>query len=124
MAEAKDLPTKRRDLGARTRVYALRIMRLYDALPRTGAAQVVGKQLLRSGTSVGAHVAEASHSKSRADFTCKIDGAMQELEETLYWLDLLAESGTLKPARLRPLADESSELMAIFVSMVKKTRHT
>ncbi|RPH92718.1 four helix bundle protein [candidate division KSB1 bacterium] len=110
------------DLRERTRAYALRIIRLYQALPKTGASPIIGKQILRAGTSVGAHVAEASRAKSRADFTNKIDGAMQELEETLYWLDLLAGSGIVKPVKLKALADESSELMAIFVSMVKKTR--
>lgn len=110
------------DLRVRTRAYALRIIRLYQALPKTAAAPIIGKQILRAGTSVGAHVADASRAKSRADFTNKIDGAMQELEETLYWLDLLAESGIVKSVKLKALADESSELMAIFVSMVKKTR--
>jgi four helix bundle protein len=124
MTEERTSRTKPRDLKARTRAYALRIIHLYGALPKTGAAQVIGKQLLRSGTSVGAHVAESVRAKSRADFTCKIDGAMQELEETLYWLELLAESELVKASRLKPLVEESSELMAIFVSMAKKTRHT
>ena len=115
---------KRHDLGIRTRAFALRIIRLYNALPKTGSSQIIGKQLLRSGTSVGAHVAESSRAKSRADFTNKIDGAMQELEETIYWLDLLGESDSVKVSRLKLLKDESSELMAIFVSIVKKTRHT
>ena len=123
MAE-KNPSEKKQNLGVRTRAYALRIIRLYNALPKTGVSLVIGKQLLRSGTSVGAHVAESSRAKSRADFTNKIDGAMQELEETIYWLDLLGESGSIKMNRLRLLMDESSELMAIFVAMVKKTRHT
>ncbi|MDD5088110.1 MAG: four helix bundle protein [bacterium] len=122
MTAAKDTLTRRRDLGVRTQAYALRIIRLYQALPKTGVGGVLGKQLLRSGTSVGAHVAESGRAKSRADFTCKIDGAMQELEETLYWMELLAEAGVIKIEKLSGLMDESNELMAIFVSMAKKTR--
>ncbi|MBU0509042.1 four helix bundle protein [bacterium] len=76
---------KRDDLRPRTRQFALRIIRMYGSLPKTGAAKVIAGQMLRSGTSVGAHYAEACHAKSRADFVCKIEGAMQELEETRYW---------------------------------------
>ncbi|HEY3295244.1 MAG TPA: four helix bundle protein [bacterium] len=117
-----DPPKAKRDLSARTRAFALRIIRLYQAVPQSGLGRVIGMQLLRSGTSVGAHVAESSHAKSRADFTNKIDGAMQELAETVYWMHLLADSDTVKPEKLTALQAESRELMAIFVSMVKKTR--
>jgi four helix bundle protein len=113
---------RRHDLTERTRHYALRIIHLYGALPKDRVAQVIGNQVLRSGTSVGAHIAEASHAKSRADFTCKIDGAMQELEETRYWLSLLVEAGLMSEAKLKQLQAESGELMAIFVTMTKKTR--
>jgi four helix bundle protein len=113
---------RKQDLLDRTRVYALRVIRLYSALSKNTVAQVIGKQILRSGTSVGAHVAEASHAKSRADFTCKIDGAMQELEETRYWLHLLSDADVLAANRLQGLQAESDELMAIFVTMVKQTR--
>lgn len=112
------------DLRERTRAYALRIIRLYQALPKSGIAQIIGRQIVRSGTSVGAHIAESSRAKSRADFTCKLDGAMQELEETMYWLDLLADCGAVPRSRLTLLIDESSELMSIFVTMAKKTRNT
>ena len=76
------------DLKERTKAFALGIIKLYCALPKTTEAQVLGKQLLRSGTSVGAHYHEAQHAKSPADFISKIDGATQECEETRYWLDL------------------------------------
>jgi four helix bundle protein len=112
----------KKDLPARTRNYALRIIHLYQAVPKTGVGAVIGKQLLRCGTSVGAHVAESAHAKSRADFTNKIDGAMQELEETIYWMNLLADADIVKPTKLSSLIAESRELMAIFVTMVKKTR--
>ena len=112
------------DLGQRTKQYALRIIRLYEALPERGAGHTLGLQILRSGTSVGAHVAESAFAKSRADYTCKLDGAMQELQETRYWLAILSESGMVKPSRMKALEGESAELMAICVSIVKKTRHT
>jgi four helix bundle protein len=109
-------------MRSRTRQFALRIIRLYASLPKSAAAQVIAKQILRSGTSVGAHYAESCRAKSRADFVNKVEGAMQELEETSYWLELLADSNFLKPARLALLHKEASELMSIFVSMVKNTK--
>ncbi len=72
------------DLKIRTREFALRIIRLYTSLPKTAEAQVIGKQVLRSGTSVGAHYREACRAKSNADFISKVEGGLQELEETLY----------------------------------------
>ncbi|MCK6629019.1 MAG: four helix bundle protein [Anaerolineae bacterium] len=113
---------KPQDLRARTKAFALRIIRLYVALPKTTEAQVIGKQLLRSGTSVGAHYREAQRAKSDADFVNKIEGGLQELEETAYWLELLVESGIMTEERLKPLSNETEELTAIFVSMVKKVK--
>ena len=112
------------DLRQRTRAFALRIIRLYQALPKTGEAKVIGSQLLRAGTSVGAHVAEACRAKSRADFVSKIDGAAQELEETLYWMDLLVDAEIVSSSKLAPLQLEASELMAILATLSKKTRET
>ena len=79
------------ELKARTKDFAIRIVRLYSALPKTTEAQVIGKQFVRSGTSVGAQYREAQHAKSDADFVSKIEGSLQELEETSYWLELLDE---------------------------------
>lgn len=110
------------DLRVRTKAFALRIIRLYAALPKTTEAQVIGKQLLRSGTSVGAHYHEAQRAKSDADFINKIEGGLQELEETGYWLELLAESGIVAEERLMPLLNEVEELIAIFVTMIKKVK--
>lgn len=109
-------------LLARMRAYAVRIIRLYAALPKSDAAQHIGKQLLRSGTSVGAHLAEAGHTKSKADFACKIEGALQELEESRYWMELLVAAGCVKPAKLQPLIDESGELIAILVTIARRTQ--
>ena len=90
-------------LRTRTRQYALRIIRLYSALPKTTEAQVLGRQLLRSGTSVGAHYREAHRAKSNADFVSKIEGGLQELEETGYWLELLHEAQIMPEASLKLL---------------------
>src|SRR5687767_4339111 len=73
------------DLRTRTKQFALRIIRLYVALPRTDVAQTLGKQLIKAGTSVGAHYREGSRARSTAEFVSKLEGGLQELEETAYW---------------------------------------
>ena len=83
------------DLRVRTKAFALRIIRLYQALPVTGEAQVLGKQVLRSGTSIGAQYREACRAKSVRDFISKMEGSLQELDETVYWLELLADAKIL-----------------------------
>ncbi len=90
--------------------------------PKRAEAQVLGHQLLRSGTSVGAQYREATRGKSDADFISKIEGALQELEESEYWLELLGESGFVPAARLDWLRRETGELKGIFVSIVRKTK--
>lgn len=82
---------KESDLRQRTKDFALRIIKLYVALPKTTEAQVLGKQILRSGTSVGAQYREGCRAKSNPDFISKIEGALQELDETCYWLELIAK---------------------------------
>ena len=109
----------RQDLRKRTKEFALRIIKLYAALPKTTEAQVLGKQIMRSGTSVGAHYREACRAKSNADFISKIEGGLQELDETLYWLELLADAKIVTPTRLEPLVQETNELIAMFVTMAK-----
>src|SRR2546422_6808836 len=99
----KDEMAQPEDLKVRTKKFALRVIRLYSALPKETVAQVLGKQLLRSGTSVGAHYREAFRAKSRADFISKMEGALQELDETQYWLELLVEAGAVPPKQLQPL---------------------
>jgi len=91
------------NLKARTKSFAVRVIRLYSALPKATAAQVIGKQLLRSGTSVGAHYREATRSRSPAEFISKIEVGLQELEETDYWFDLLIETEVVPQERLAPL---------------------
>jgi four helix bundle protein len=114
---------KEQDLKARTKTFALRIIRLYTSLPKSTEAQVLGKQVLRSGTSVGAHYREANRAKSEADFVNKIEGALQELDETGYWLELLVESEIVKAEKLESLIKETDELTAIFVTIVTKVKN-
>jgi len=110
------------DLKQRTKQFAIRIVRLFAALPNTTEAQVVGNQLLRSGTSVGAQYREAQHAKSDADFISKIEGSLQELEESTYWLEILDEMQLFESEKLRPIRQETKELTAIFVTIVKKVK--
>src|SRR5688572_12082034 len=86
-----DIARKREEMIRRTKRFALVIIRYYSSLPRSMTSHVVGRQFLRSGTSVGAHYREACRAKSRADFVNKIETALQELDETTYWLDLAWE---------------------------------
>jgi four helix bundle protein len=111
-----------RDLAARTKQFALEIIQLYSALPKSTVAQVLGRQLLRSGTSVGAHYREANRAKSNADFISKVEGALQELDEASYWLDLLCESRIVSAVETEHLATETVELIAIFVTVVKAAK--
>ncbi len=114
---------KARDLKQRTKDFALRIIRLYVSLPKTTEAQVLGKQVLRSGTSIGAHYREAQRAKSDADFVNKLEGGLQEAEAMIYWLELLADSGIVSGKRLQPLIAEAEELIKIFVAMVVKVKN-
>jgi len=109
---------KVRDLKERLRDYSLRIIRMYCALPKTSVAQVLGKQVLRSGTSPGAHHREASRSRSTAEFISKMEGGLQDLDETAYWLDLLVGSETVPQDKMQGLLDETEELIAIFTASV------
>ena len=118
----KDTQTKRQDLKKRLKQYALRVIRLYESLPKTGAAHIITHQLLRSGTSPGAQYAESCRTKSNADFISKIEGVLQELEESLYWLELLIEGGFVTENKLKPLCDETNELISIFVTIALKTK--
>ena len=110
------------DLKVRTKRFALQIIKLYSSLPKSTVAQVIGKQMLRSGTSVGAHYHEANRGRSGAEFISKLGGALQELDETIYWLDLLAESGVVTAHELVSLRNEADELIAIFTVCVKNVK--
>jgi four helix bundle protein len=113
---------KPEDLAPRTRRFALAVVRLYITLPRSTVAYVLGRQLLRSGTSVGAHYREARRAKSNADFISKIEGALQELDESAYWLELLRDASVTKSEIVEKLTAECDELIAIFVTIVKRVK--
>ena len=110
------------DLRSRTKSFALRVIKLYGALPRSVEAQVLGKQALRSATSVGAHYREAQRAKSNADFISKVEGALQELDETSYWFELLEESNIVAHDRLALLRAEAEELIKILVTIAKRAK--
>jgi len=114
---------KENDLRQRLKAYALRIIRLYAKLPKTDtAAQVIGRQFLRSGTSVGANYTEATRARSRAEFISKTGDSLKEMAETEYWLDLLVESGTVTAKKMTSLQDETRQLIAILTTINKKAR--
>ena len=104
------------DLNNRTQQFALRIIRLCEGLPRRPAAWVIGKQLLRSGTSVGANYRAARRARSDADFTAKLGVVLEEADESVYWLELLVKSGVMLHDKLVPLTDEAEQLVAIFAA--------
>ena len=107
------------DLKIRTKDYALSVIRLFAALPKRTETQILGRQLLRAGTSVGAQYREATRAKSNADFISKIEGSLQELEEAEYWLELLGESGFFPEDGLAAVRKETGELKGIFISIVR-----
>jgi four helix bundle protein len=113
----------RQDLRTRTKQFALRIIKVYSSLPQSNVAQVIGKQFLRSGTSIGAHYREAFRSRSDAEIISKFETALQELDETLYWLELLIESEIIPSSKLNSLIAETNELIAIFVTSVKNIKN-
>jgi four helix bundle protein len=110
------------DLRTRTSEFALRIIRMYVGLPKTTEAQVIGKQVLRSGTSIGAHYREGYRAKSDADIINKFETALQELDETDYWLDLLIKANIMPAQKVEPIIKETNELIAIFVTIVTRIK--
>jgi len=112
-----------KDLKPRTKAFALRIIKMYSALSKSDAvAQVLGKQVLRSGTSVGANYREASRGRSKAEFISKIGDCLKEIEETGYWLELLVDSGSVSNAKMADLLDETHQLNAIFTAIDKHSK--
>ncbi len=113
---------KELDLKIRTKNFALRIIKLFSCLPKSTEAQVIGRQVLRSGMSVGAQYREACRSRSNDEFISKIESCLQELDETSYWLELLVDGEIVNEAKLNDLREETNELTAIFVSSVKTAK--
>jgi four helix bundle protein len=113
------------ELRERTKRYASAIIHLYAKLPRSRKeVEVLGHQLLRSGTSVAAHIREASRARSDAEFCSKLEGALQEADESQLWLELLKEDCRIGSQEIDPLHRETDELIAILVTMLSKTRRS
>jgi four helix bundle protein len=117
-----EFPHKEHDLKVRTREFALRVIHMYAALPKSDIARVLGQQVLRSSTSVGAQYREGCRARSTAEFVSKIESAIQELDETLYWFELIVGSRLVKAARLAALHAEANELLAILTASVKTAK--
>jgi four helix bundle protein len=113
---------KEEDLRRRTKEFALRIIRMFISLPKTIEAQVLSKQVLRSGTSVGANYREACRGRSKVEFVSKCGDSLRELEESAYWLELLVDSGILASDKLSCLRQECDELIAIFVTIINRAK--
>lgn len=114
---------KPQDLKPRTKAFALRVIRMYSDLPKNDTvAQVLGKQVLRSGTSVGANYREASRGRSKAEFISKIGDCLKEIEESEYWLELLVDSGCMTASKMSGLLDETRQLIAIFTTIDKNSK--
>ncbi|MGH9836072.1 MAG: four helix bundle protein [Blastocatellia bacterium] len=110
------------DLKHRTKAFALRIIRLVEALLPGRVADVIGKQLVRCGTSVGANYRAACRAKSNADFIAKMGIVEEEADESIYWMELLVESGLMPKERIEDLMDEGDQLVAIIVSSINTAR--
>lgn len=109
-------------LKKRTKQFVLRIMKLVDALPRTTTGRIIGGQLIRSGTSVGANYRAACRGRSRAEFSAKIGTVAEEADESCFWLELIIEGGLMEERLVKPLLDEANELTAIFTAAAKTSR--
>ena len=107
------------DLKARTKQFALRVMKMVDALPRTIQGRTIAKQITRSATSVAANYRAACRARSRAEFIAKIGVVEEEADESCFWLELIIDSGLLTDERIRPLLSEASELVAIMAASRK-----
>ncbi len=110
-------------LRDRTRQFATRVVRLFRALPHTGDAEVLGKQLLRSGTSVGANYRAACRARSKREFIAKIGVVLEEADESVYWLEMMYENKIVPPQKLELLLKEARELTAIFTASEETARH-
>ncbi|ELR70987.1 hypothetical protein C900_03117 [Fulvivirga imtechensis AK7] len=109
-----------KNLQQRTKKYSLDIIKVFQSLPKTTEAQILGKQLLRSGTSVGANTRSAFRGRSGKEFRAKLSIVVEEADEAIFWLELIKESGILVCDDLENLIEESDALVSIFISIIKK----
>lgn len=110
------------ELKNRTKAFAVRVIKLIDALPRSLAGQVVGRQLLRAATSVGANYRAACRAQSRSEFAAKLSIVLEEADESLYWLELIRETNLVKTELLRDITKEANELVAIMLASRKTAK--
>lgn len=110
---------KSEEFAQRLMEFAVRLIKLAEALPNIYTAKHISKQMIRSGTSIGANYEEARGAESKSDFVHKLTLSLKEARETLYWLKLVHNAEYLKPGRLEPIIDESKEICAILVSSIK-----
>src|SRR5437762_6270726 len=113
---------KKQDFLKRTRAFGLRVIHLVERLSRTQTAQILGRQLLRAGTSVGANYRAAVRAKSRADFISKMGTVEEECDEAIYWMEMLIESGSVKPNLLEAVISEGDEILSIVVASIRTAR--
>jgi four helix bundle protein len=113
---------KAAQLKRRTKSFAIRIVNLFRSLPRSPDAQTLGKQLLRSGTSVAANYRAVCRARSQAEFISKMGIVVEEADETVFWLELLGETGIVRPARTQSLLNEANELVAIFGASLRTSK--
>jgi four helix bundle protein len=110
------------EVRTRTRRFALAIIRLVETLPRTRAADVLGRQLAKSGTSVGANYRAACRARSRSEFVAKLGIVEEEADESAYWLELLADAKLAPVDQISPLRDEANEILAITIASIRTAR--
>ena len=110
------------ELRDRTKAFALRVIKLVDALPNTPVARVIRNQLLRCGTSVGANYRAAKRAKSTADFISKMETIEEETDESMYWMELIVETGLVKEDLVSDLYEEADEILAMVVASIKTAR--
>ena len=110
------------ELKQRTKAYGKRVIKLIESLPKNTTSSVIGRQLLRSATSVGANYRAVCRAKSRADFIAKLSIVEEECDESLYWLEILVETNQIKPILVSGLMKEGEEILAIVVASAKTAR--
>lgn len=116
------MESRQEQLRARTKQFAIRIVRLFRALPKSDEARIIGKQVLRSGTSVAANYRAGGRARSRAEFVSKMGTVVEEADETVFWLELLSETAIVSTAKLEELLKEANELLAIFAAAQRTAR--
>ena len=114
---------KGEDLKKRTKQYALRIIKLVNAMPQTSAGRTIGNQIIRCGTSVGANYRAACRARSKAEFIAKLGIVIEEIDESAFWLEVIIESNLVKRKLIEPLLQETNEIIAIMISSSKSTKN-